>query len=89
MNLNQYGFLTQSTYHAGGAIFIFVGILKVAFGLLGILVMFLPKKPIIAVVSALKELHKTSTYIQDVAFTRNRVLCFNVPPTSVFQVTHL
>ena len=47
-----------------------VGILKVGFGLLGILVMFLPKKPIIAVVSTLKELHKTSTYTQDVATER-------------------
>lgn len=46
VNLEQYGFFTQNTYTPGAAIFIGVGALKIAFGLLGILVLFVQKKPL-------------------------------------------
>ena len=51
VNLQRFGDFTGSTYAAGAAIFIVAGILKFAFGLLGILVMFWQKKPLLMIVS--------------------------------------
>ena len=52
VNLDQYGFFTQNTYTPGAAIFIGVGALKVAFGVLGILVLFIQKKLLMVTVRA-------------------------------------
>ena len=51
VNLQRFGDLTGNTYVAGAAIFIFAGIFKFVFGLLGILVMFWQKKPLMMIVS--------------------------------------
>ena len=51
VNLAQYGFFTQGTYIAGAVIFVIVGVIKFVFGLLGILVLFVQKKPLIIIVS--------------------------------------
>ena len=50
VNLQRFGVFTQSTYSAGAAIFIVAGVFKVVFGLLGILVMFWQKKPLVVTV---------------------------------------
>lgn len=46
INLSRFGFFTQNTYVPGAAIFVGVGVLKFLFGLLGILVLFWQKKPL-------------------------------------------
>ena len=50
VNLQQYGFFTQNTYVSGAAIFVVAGSFKVVFGLLGILVLFWQKKPLMITV---------------------------------------
>ena len=51
LNLKQYGFFTQNSYSPGAGIFIGVGVLKMVFGLVGILGMFSKKRAVLVVVS--------------------------------------
>ena len=55
LNLQKFGFFTQNTYTAGAAIFVGAGVLKFVFGLLGILVLFWQKKPLVITVSGVSE----------------------------------
>ena len=51
VNLQRFGDFTGNTYVAGAAIFVVAGTFKFVFGLLGILVMFWQKKPLMLIVS--------------------------------------
>ena len=51
LDLQQYGFFTQNTYTPPSAIFVAVGALKMVFSIVGIIALFVRKKPIFAIVS--------------------------------------
>lgn len=51
LDLQQYGFFTQNTYTPPSGIFVVVGALKMVFGIVGIIAMFVKKKPFFAIVS--------------------------------------
>jgi len=49
LDLQQYGFFTQNTYTPPSAIFVAVGALKMVFSIVGIIALFVRKKPIFAI----------------------------------------